>query len=66
MERHGRPPASEAEAWLAGELAFLYAVERRILRRARMARRGRWIGVGLLAAGFCCSVWALTGAMGGR
>ncbi len=66
MERHGRPPASDVEAWLAEELAFLYAVERRILRRAKLARRGRWIGAGLLAAGLCYSVWVLTGAMGGN
>jgi hypothetical protein len=64
MDRHGRPPASEVEAWLAQELSFLYAVERKILRRAAMARRSRWLCVALLAAGVCCSVWVVVGAIG--
>jgi len=64
MDRHGRPPASDVEAWLAQELSFLYAVERKILRRAALARRSRWLCAALLAAGVCCSVWALVGTMG--
>lgn len=64
MDRHGRPPASDVEAWLAQELSFLYAVERRIVRRAALARRSRWIVAGLLSAGICSSVWALLGTMG--
>lgn len=64
MERHGRPPASDIEAWLAQELAFLYAVERKVLRRAAMVRRTRWIAAAMLAAGICCSIWALVGTLG--
>lgn len=64
MERHGRPPASDVEAWLAQELAFLYAVERRIVRRAAFVRRTRWIGAAMLAAGICCSIWAMIGTLG--
>jgi hypothetical protein len=64
MDRPGRPPASEVEAWLAQELAFLYAVERRILRRAALVRRSRWLCAALLAAGVCCSIWVLAGTMG--
>ncbi len=64
MERHGRPPASDVEAWLAQELSYLYAVERRLLRRAALVRRSRWLVSGLLAAGVCASIWALLGSMG--
>jgi hypothetical protein len=64
MDRHGRPPASEVEVWLARELAFLYAVERRILRRSTLARRSRWLCAGLLAASVCCSIWVLVGTVG--
>jgi hypothetical protein len=64
MERHGRPPATEVEVWLARELAFLYTVERRILRRAALARRSRWVCAALLAASVCCSVWVLAGTVG--
>lgn len=64
MDRHGRPPASDVEAWLAQELSFLYDVERKFLRRAALARRSRWLCAALLAAGVCCSVWALVGSMG--
>ena len=64
MDRHGRPPASDVEAWLAQELSFLYSVGRKILRRAALARRSRWLCAALLAAGVCCSVWALVGTMG--
>jgi len=64
MDRHGRKPATEVEAWLAQELSFLYAVERRIQRRASLARRARWILALLLTAGACCSVWTLLGTMG--
>jgi hypothetical protein len=62
MERQGRPPASDVEAWLAQELAFLYGVERRIRRRAVLARRGLWIAVSVLAAavGGCIWIYALT------
>jgi hypothetical protein len=63
MERHGRPPASDVEAWLARELAFLYGVERRIVRRAALVRRGRWIFAATLALGICWSVWVLVGAL---
>jgi len=64
MERHGRPPASDVEAWLAQELAFLYAVERRIMRRAALVHRTRWIVVTMLAAGIFYSIWTLVGALG--
>jgi hypothetical protein len=62
MERHGRPPASDVEVWLAQELAFLNGVERRIRRRAVLARRGVWIAVSLFAAavGACVWVYALS------
>lgn len=63
MERHGRPPASDVEAWLARELAFLYAVERRIARRAALVRRSRWIFAAMMALGTCWSVWVLVGAL---
>jgi hypothetical protein len=65
MDRHGRPPATETELWLARELAFLYAVERRILRRRTLARRGRWACAALLAVSVCCSIWVLAGTVGG-
>jgi hypothetical protein len=29
-----------------------------------MARRSRWLCVALLAAGVCCSVWVVVGAIG--
>jgi hypothetical protein len=64
MERHERPPASDVEAWLAQELAFLYDVERRILRRAARLRRTRWVVAAALAAGVCYSIWTLIGATG--
>lgn len=64
MERHGRPPASDVEAWLARELAFLYAVERRIIRRATLARRARWMVAAMLAVGIFFSIWTLVGALG--
>ena len=64
MDRHGRPPASDVEAWLAQELAFLYAVERRVRRRAILVRRTRWICAAMLATGVCCSIWVLTGTLG--
>ena len=62
MERQGRPPASDVEAWLAQELAFLYGVERRIRRRAVLARRGLWVAVSVLAAavGTCAWIYALS------
>jgi hypothetical protein len=66
MDRQGRNPASEVEAWLAQELSFLYDVERRIQRRAALVRRLRWLVAVLLSAGACFSVWTLLGAMGGR
>jgi hypothetical protein len=43
-DAHGSPrprPGQEAEVWLRRELAFLYGVERRIKRRARL-RREAW------------------------
>jgi hypothetical protein len=64
MDRHGRPSASEVEAWLAQELSFLYAVERKILRRAALARQSRWLCAAVLAAGVCFAVWAVVGAFG--
>ena len=64
MERNGRPPAPDVEAWLAQELAFLYAVERRFRRRASLVRRTRWLVAAMLAAGVCCSIWALVGTLG--
>jgi hypothetical protein len=64
MERHGRTPPSETEAWLAQELAFLYAVERRIQRRGALIRRTRWIVMAMLGAGICCSIWAMVGTHG--
>ncbi|MGH6656502.1 MAG: hypothetical protein ACRDVE_15010 [Actinocrinis sp.] len=64
MERHGRPPASDVEAWLAQELSFLYDVERRVQRRAALVRRSRWLVSALLAAGVCASIWVLVGSMG--
>ena len=64
MDRHGRPPAGETEVWLARELAFLYTVERRIQRRAALARRSRWVCAALLAASVCCSIWVLAGTVG--
>lgn len=57
MERQGRPPASDVEAWLTQELAFLYGVERRIRRRAALARRGLWVTVSVLAAAVGACVW---------
>ena len=57
MERQGRPPASDVEAWLTQELAFLYGVERRIRRRAALARRGLWIAVSALAVAVGACVW---------
>jgi hypothetical protein len=57
MERQGRPPASDVEVWLAQELAFLGGVERRIRRRAALARRGLWIAASLLTAAIAASVW---------
>ena len=65
MERQGRPPATEVEVWLAQELAFLYAVERRIQRRAALTRRSRWACAALLAASVCCSIWVLAGTVRG-
>lgn len=65
MERHGRPPASDVEAWLAQELAFLYTVERRIMRRAALARRTRWIVTAMMVVGLCCSIWVLVGMLVG-
>jgi hypothetical protein len=45
----------EAEAWLRRELAFLYGVERRIQRRARLRREGwRAAAVALILAVFAC------------
>jgi hypothetical protein len=53
-----QPPQAqdrEAEAWLRRELAFLYGVERRILRRARMRREAwRAAAVALILAVFAC------------
>jgi hypothetical protein len=53
-----RPPQAqdqEAEAWLRRELAFLYGVERRILRRTRMRREAwRAAAVALILAVFAC------------
>lgn len=63
MERHERPPASDVEAWLAQELAFLYDVERRILRRAATLRRTRWVVAAVALAGICYSVWVLVEAV---
>jgi len=62
MERQGRPPASDVEAWLTRELAFLYGVERRIRRRAALARRGLWVAVSVLAVavGSCVWIYALS------
>jgi hypothetical protein len=66
MDRHGRPPATEVEVWLAQELSFLYAVERRIARSAAVVRYGRWIVAALLSAGAVISIWALLGTMAAR
>ena len=62
MDRQGRPPASDVEVWLAQELAFLYGVERKIRRRAALARRGLWIVLSVLTAAVGTSVliYALT------
>lgn len=62
MERQGRPPASDVEAWLTQELAFLYGVERRIRRRAVLARRGLWVAASVLVAavGACVWIYAVT------
>jgi hypothetical protein len=53
-----QPPQAqdrEAEAWLRRELAFLYGVERRILRRARVRREAwRAAAVALILAVFAC------------
>lgn len=64
MERNGRPSASDVEAWLTQELAFLYTVERRFRRRASLAKRTRWLVAAMLAVGICCSIWTLVGTLG--
>ena len=50
-----RAQEHEAEAWLRRELAFLYGVERRILRRSRLRREAwRAAAVALILAVFAC------------
>ena len=52
-------PAHESEVWLRRELAFLYGVERRIARRARLRREAwRAAAVALILAIFA-ACWYL-------
>jgi hypothetical protein len=56
----------ETEAWLRRELAFLYRVERRILRRARMRQEAwRAAAVALILAMFACC-WYLAALSAGN